>query len=201
MNKLTFSQLGSARANPAAFKASLATPARFSYSYMQLIQNLILRMHQRNWDRNQAGRALQADLDRHFSAPKRHQEMHGLLDQYCASFNALPHFMAYTRLGVQVDVAGSGQTYLVSGKVPRVDLCDDGLYAAVLFTNGSQDPSSDVRLPFVQIGVAQALGVQTSDVLPGIYDFEAGTHAFAQFTCDELDEVLAEFSGVFAAIQ
>ena len=201
MNKLTFSQLGSARANPAAFKASLATPARFSYSYMQLLQNLILRMHQRNWDRNQAGRALQADLDRHFPAPKRHQEMHGLLDQYCASFNSLPHFMAHTRLGVQIDVAGAGQTYLVSGKVPRVDLCDDGRYAAVLFTNGSPDPSNDVRLPFVQIGVAHALGVQTSDVLSGIYDFEAGAHALVSFTREQLDAVIAEFNVVFAALQ
>jgi hypothetical protein len=201
MNKLTFSQLGSARANPAAFKASLATPARFSYSYMQLLQNLILRMHQRNWDRTQSGQALQADLEKHFPAPKRHKEMHGLLDQYCSSFNALPHLLANTRLAVQIEVTGNGQTHLVSGKVPRIDLCDDGSYAAVLFTNGSPDPSGDVRLPFVQIGVARVLGVQTTDVVPGIYDFESASHTLIAFTPEQLDEVLAEFDGVFSALQ
>lgn len=201
MNKLTFSQLESARANPAAFKASLATPARFSYSYMQLLQNLILRMHQRNWDRNKASQALQADLDRHFPSPKRHQEMHGLLDQYCTSFDQLSHFIACTRLGVQIVVPGTGQTYLVSGKVPRVDLCDDGRYGAFLFTNGNADPASDIRLPFVQIGVAQALGVQTSEVVPGIYDFESGSHELISFTQDQIDKILGEFGGIFAGIQ
>ncbi len=201
MNKLTFSQLGSARANPAAFKASLATPSQFSYSYMQLLQNLILRMHQRSWDRSQAGEALQADLEKHFPSPKRHKEMHELLDQYCSSFDSLPHFLAHTRLAVQIEVPANGQSYLVSGKVPRVDLSDDGRYAAVLFTNGSPDPSSDVRLPFVQLGVAQALGVQASDVVPGIYDFESGGHYLLSFSQNQIDEILTEFSGIFAAIQ
>lgn len=202
MNKLTFSQLGSARANPAAFKASLNAPSDFfRYSHMQLLQNLILRMHSRSLNQNQAHQNLQTDLDKRFPASKRHQEMHALLDQYCSSFNALPHIMVYARLRVKIDVAGATQTYLVSGMVPRVDLCDDGRYASVLFTNGSPDPSSDVRLPFVQLGVAQALGVQTSDVVPGVYDFESGEHQMISFSQDQIDKILAEFSGIFAAIQ
>jgi hypothetical protein len=185
--KIAHRDLEEARQNPGGYVARVAGggPEIRRQSVFRYWQLAIYEYHKQRklaaaeiYFRGRCGRfvptaAMQRRLEEHEDA----------LRDYAAAFEGLGRGVIRTAVRVSFDL-GSGVE--LGGEVGRLDVVPKGGYAAYLITHDTPSWDDQLRMPLLQLYFATSLGVAPTEVIVGLYSYEAARHFERKFTSQEV---------------
>jgi hypothetical protein len=203
--RLSHTELAECVADPRGWliKKRRTTGGR-TLGYDQILKLGILRFHKEGGvNPEDARQHIRAILDRQ---PKlrdevRKRELFRGFGEYVEWYSEAGVIVGAVRTRVSVEVSAS---LTLAGEVSRVDVVDEG-YRGVLLGRHSADWNAELRMPLLQLGLADALARPVEEVEIGVQNLDGGglqstrfeSHAIAraQRRLRDLAKTLAEEAG------
>lgn len=92
------------------------------------------------------------------------------LDAYVTWFNGARRTVADYKVNISLDI---GRNWILGGEVSRVDLdLTGGGYSAILLGEANPNWKTEVRMPLIQIAIAQRLGRAEGEIMIGVQDLD-----------------------------
>jgi hypothetical protein len=204
MNKISFSQLESARKNPVAFAKSLTTPTgsnpRFSkYMAWQLAVN---HYHKEKGDLSEALNYFEAIFMRRFvdNHKNKVERENWILELDAYAADDVKRKLTYVEHKKRVSISVTNKVRL-GGELPLIKMNNTGGYSIYFFARESAQWESELRFPVIQNYVASTLyGVDLSEVEVGVYSLDLKKHLQRTFTQKEIDDAEKEIKAIGKAV-
>lgn len=204
MNKISFSQLESARRNPAAFAKALTNPsgsnARFSkFMAWQLAVN---RYHKEKGDLSKAVNYFETTFMRNFADnPKNASEREDwILKLQAYSTDNIKRKLTYVEHKKRVNIPLTSKVRL-GGELPLIKMNSNGGYSIYFFSREDTDWEGELRFPVIQNYVALTLyNVELNEVEVGVYSLDSQKHLQRSFIKKEVDEAEKELKEIGKAV-
>jgi hypothetical protein len=159
--------------------------------------NRTLALYRSVYDFHRSGSAAAAETSlRNYLEARPRADDDRYLDRFAAyvdAFNASGNSVFSTEQGVKLDL-GSGIE--LGGRINRLDLVEEGGYAAWLFAKAMPLWQQELRMPLLQLFVAESLGVDTRQVSVGFYAFDTAAYAARVFPKGSVDAALSAAQSV-----
>lgn len=173
--RISHAQLETCRANPAAWLAARVAPSASGprWGYARVTKLAVYRFH-RTADVSDAYQYLRRLLDKvGLANPERVASAERELDAYVTWFNGARRTVADYKVNISLDL---GRNWILGGEVSRVDLdLARGGYSAILLGEANPDWKAEVRMPLIQIAIAQRLSRAENEIMIGVQNLD-GSH-------------------------
>lgn len=189
--KISHKELEACRLSPKAWiaqkKEQSESGSQPRFSYNQALNYAISELHKFN-NLKQALTKLDSYLKKFKDLNRKESIRTRLVDyaEWLKTSGVIP-----VDSNVTINFPSPGQWHL-GGWVSRVDIVTSG-YSAVLF--GAIDPSwkDQLRMPLIQLGIAERYGRPASEIRVGFQDLEGNKTVNHRFAKAVLDDALVEF--------
>lgn len=176
--RLSHTELAACLANPRSWLASrrkAGGPRTLGYD--QILKLGILRFHRAGGsDPEQAREHIRALLER-LTDKTRKENVLRRFGEYVDWFAGSGLVVGGVRIRIALEASAS---LTLSGEVSRVDVVDVG-YRGVLLGRHSADWKSEMRMPLLQLGLAEVLARPVQEVTIGVQDLDGGGLASTRF--------------------
>jgi hypothetical protein len=171
--RLSHSRLEAARQDPMSFGAGTGSPSGFRFSKVRALHYAVYEFHRTDGDLSRASDYLYTLYHRNFKTTGDYARLDDQLAEYAAWYRLSGFIVVEYRLQAAIPL-GSGVQLV--GEIPRLDLDPTGGYAVWLFGKKPNEWRGELRMPLLQAGFAQRMGVRLDQVAVGFYFFETGDH-------------------------
>jgi hypothetical protein len=204
MNKISFSQLESARKNPAAFAKSLTTPSDSNprFSKFMAWQLAVHFYHKEKGDLSKAVNYFETTFMRNFADNSKNtaEREDWILDLQAYSTDDIKRKLTYVEHKKRISIPLTNKLRL-GGELPLIKMNNKGGYSIYFFSKDSTLWESELRFPVVQNYVASTLyEVDLSDVEVGVYSLSLKKHLQRSFTQKEIDDAEKELKSIGRAV-
>ncbi len=204
MNKISFSQLESARKNPTAFAKSLTAPSGSNprFSKFMAWQLAVNRYHKEKGDLSKAVNYFEATFMRNFADNSKNtaEREDWILDLQAYSTDDIKGKLTYVEHKKRISIPLTSKVRL-GGELPLSKMNNKGGYSIYFFSRESTLWEGELRFPVIQNYVASTLyGVDLSEVEVGVYSLDLKKHLQRSFTQKEIDEAEKELKAIGKAV-
>ena len=204
MKKISFSQLESARKDPAAFARSLNSPStgqpRFSkFMAWQLAVN---EYHKQKGNLSRSVNYFETTFMRNFADnPKNQMERESfVLDLQAYSADDIKNRLTYIEHKKRINIPLTTKLRL-GGELPLIKMNNKGGYSVYFFSRVSSLWENELRFPVVQNYVASTLyNVDLNEVEVGVYGLDLKEHVQKSFSQKEVDDAIKELADIGTVI-
>jgi hypothetical protein len=200
MNKISFSQLESARENPTAFGKSLSMPSsgtpRFS-KYMAW-QLAVYKYHKEKNNLSKAISYFEAIFLRNFADnPKNNFEREEFIEQlqfYIKDDSKKNLIFIENKKRISIPLTSKLR---FGGELPLIKMNDKLGYSVYFFSRESVTWETELKFPIIQNYVAKSLyNVDLSEVEVGIYSLDLKTHLQSKYSESDVQDAIKELNTV-----
>lgn len=204
MNKISFSQLESARKNSAAFAKSLNAPSGSTprFSKFMAWQLAVSCYHKERGNLSKATNYFEATFMRNFAATSKNtvERENWILDLQAYSTDDIKKKLTYVEHKKRISIPLTSKVRL-GGELPLIKMNNKGGYSIYFFSRESTLWENELRFPVIQNYVASTLyGVDLSDVEVGVYSMDLKKHLQRSFTQKEVDDADKELKAIGKAV-
>jgi hypothetical protein len=197
MKKISHKHLEACRVSPKAWALSQTLGGGFAtFGYKQALGNAICVLH-RSGDLKSAEAKLQEFIDRHFTNAKKIETMCDQLSAYAAWLSEADIIIADSNVTLNLPHKG---IWHLGGLVARIDVTQSG-YRAVLFESFDTTWKQQLRMPLIQLGIAEQYGRPPAEVRVGIHDLAGNVTAETGFGTAKRQAALSEFQSIGTIVQ
>lgn len=204
MNKISFSQLESARKNPTAFAKSLSSPSgdtpRFSkFMAWQLAVN---HYHKERGNLSTAVNYFETTFMRNFADNSKNtaEREDWILELIAYSDDNIKNKLTYVEHKKRINIPLTSEVRL-GGELPLIKMNNKGGYSIYFFSRESTLWEGELRFPVIQHFVATTLyNVALSEVEVGVYSLDFQKHLQRSFTSKEVDDAVKELKAIGKAV-
>lgn len=196
MNKISFSQLESARKNPTAFAKSLVSPSEGTprFSKFMAWQLAVYHYHKERGELSKAVNYFETTFIRNFADnPKNTAEREGLIVELQAYSNDdIKKKLTYVEHKKRINIPLTSKIRL-GGELPLIKMNNKGGYSVYFFSRGSTLWEGELRFPVIQNFVANDLyNVDLSEVEVGVYAVDLKKHLQMTYSEREVNDAMRE---------
>jgi len=198
---LLFSQLESARRNPARFAREHARGGGFnSRNFRTYVVAAVRRFH-RGMSKADVTKFFEekcaAKLSLLSYSQHRADNYKRVLGAYCDAFSPADcqYIESHKRVSLQVG------NHLLTGKIDRFDLQDPIGYRATAIQLTPQNWKDELRWPLIQKALANEMGCAPSDVEIGVFSFDDGRYGYQVYPDADISAAEAEAESVLTAVE
>ncbi len=200
MNKISFSQLESARKNPTSFAKSLSIPSGNlpRFSKFMAWQLAVYRFHKDKGDLTKAVNYFQATFMKNFTHNSKNiaERDDWIFDLQTYTTNHIKRKLTYIEHKKRINIPLTSKVRL-GGELPLIKMNTKGGYSVYFFSRENNLWESELRFPIIQNYVASTLyGVDLSDVEVGVYSLVFKKHLQKSFTQREVDDAGKELIAI-----
>lgn len=200
MNKISFSQLESARKNPAAFAKTLTAPSGSTprFSKFMAWQLAVNRYHKERGDLSKAINYFEATFMRNFADNSKNiaERENWILDLQAYSTDDIKKKLTYIEHKKRISIPLTNKVRL-GGELPLVKMNNKGGYSIYFFSRDSTLWEGELRFPIIQNYVASTLyEVDLSEVEVGVYGLDLRKHLQRSYTQKEVDDAEKELKAI-----
>jgi hypothetical protein len=204
MNKISFSQLESARKNPTAFAKSLSSPSGGTprFSKFMAWQLAIHHYHKERGDLSKAVNYFETTFIRNFADnSKNTAEREDLIVELQAYSNDnIKKKLTYVEHKKRINIPLTSKIRL-GGELPLIKMNNKGGYSVYFFSRASTLWEGELRFPVIQNFVAETLyNVDLSEVEVGVYAVDFRKHLQRSYTQKEVDDAVKELNAIGKAV-
>jgi hypothetical protein len=197
VKKISHRQLEDCRHSPKAWALNQKTSAGFStFGYRQALSNAITLFH-RLGDPVEANKRLEEFIDRHFTDLKKINVLRNQLIEYTRWYVQTGIITADSNVTLNFPIHS---LWHLGGKVARVDVTDSG-YRAILFEEFDGTWKEQLRMPLIQLAIAEKFGRPPAEVRVGFQDLDGNKTVEASYGEAKRSSALAEFESIGAVVQ
>jgi hypothetical protein len=179
--KVPLGDLREALRNPRAFVRNQgAGRSGFGRNRYMELRDVALAFHKEN-DVDASVASLEERLNR-YKTTRDNEQYLSKLREYVSNFEALGTAVARVRSNIVLPTPEGYNDFRITGQVTRLDVDPAAGYRAWIFASRTEDWDDDLRFPLMQAACASQLDVDVEEVVPGVYDFSAGTYNVFQST-------------------
>jgi hypothetical protein len=204
MNKISLSQLETARKNPTAFAKSLTTPNGSSprFSKMMAWQYSVYHYHKEKGNLSKATTYFESIFQRRFadnaSNERQRKEYVEKLIEYAE--NDSKNKLTYVEHRKRISISLTSKIRM-GGELPLIKMNNQGGYSVYFFHRLRTPWETELRFPIVQHFVASTLyNVSLSEVEVGVYSLPLGEHQQRHYTEREVIDAVKELQSIGTAV-
>jgi hypothetical protein len=199
-SRIPLGDLEQAARDPSGYRARMGGASRggFTYGHFNVLRNAIRRFHGTHEDEVQARVYLENGLTRFRDTSKRAETMHQF-NWYVEEYRSRRGWVTSETMGrIVVQLPPWVPAGLVcSGEVTRIDIVPSGGYAGWLFRNDDiADWRRERRMPLIQDTLAREMGVDTEEVMVGVYGFRQRVIEHTTYSIDEVESAYASLENL-----
>jgi hypothetical protein len=200
MNKISFSQLESARSNPSAFAKSLTSPngSNPRFSKFMAWQLAVFEYHKNRDDLSIAINYFETTFIRNFADnTKNNNERENFIAQLENYTNDhKKNKLTYIEHKKRISFPLTNKIRL-GGELPLIKMNNKGGYSLYFFSRESTAWESELRFPVLQSFVATTLyNVDLSEVEIGVYNLESNKHMQKSYSESEIKIAIKELETI-----
>jgi len=197
VKKISHTKLEACRFSPKAWALSQVSGGGFAtFGYKQALANAINVLH-RVESFQAASEKLEDFIDRHFTNPKKIAQVRDQLIEYAAWYSKAGIVIADSN--VTINYPSQGMWHL-GGIVARVDVTDLG-YRAILFEAFDNNWKNQLRMPLIQLAIAEQYGRPPGEVYVGFQDLDGNSAVEGKFGDVKRKAAIAEFLSIGNIVQ
>lgn len=204
MNKISFSQLESARKNPTAFAKSLISPSGGipRFSKFMAWQLAVHRYHKEKGNLSEAVNYFETTFMRNFTDNSKNEAEREdwILELQAYSTDDIKRKLTYVEHKKRISIPLTSKVRL-GGELPLIKMNNKGGYSVYFFSRESSLWESELRFPVIQNYVASTLyNVDLNDIEVGVYSLNLKKHLQRSFTQKEIDAAVKELNTIGKAV-
>jgi hypothetical protein len=197
MKKISHKYLEACRTSPKAWAMSQTSGGGFAtFGYRQALNNAICVFH-RSGNLKAAESKLEELIERNFTNSKRSDAIRGELTDYAKWFSKAGIIIADSNVTLNYPTKGF---WHLGGIIARVDITPNG-YRAVLFEAFDNSWKSQLRMPLIQLAIAEQFGRPPAEVRVGLHDLDGNATTDGAFSSSQRQAALTEFLGIGTVVQ
>lgn len=204
MNKISLSQLESARKNPAAFAKSLSSASSGTprFSKFMAWQLAVHRYHKEKSDLSKAINYFEATFMRNFADNRKNEseKEQWILELQAYSADDIKRKLTFVEPKKRISIPLTSKVRL-GGELPLIKMNNKGGYSIYFFSRENSLWEDELRFPIVQNYVASTLyNVDLDEVEVGVYSLDLKKHLHRSYTQKQVDEAEKELRAIGTAV-
>lgn len=204
MNKISFSQLESARKNPTAFAKSLNSSSDNSprFSKFMAWQLAVHRYHKERGDLLKAVNYFESTFMRNFADNRKNaaERENWILELQAYTTDNLHRELTFIEHKKRINIPLTNKLRL-GGELPLLKMNNKGGYSVYFFTKESILWEDELRFPVIQNYVASTLyNVDLNEVEVGVYNLDTHKHLQRSYSNKDVDDAIKELNEIGNAV-